>query len=79
MGPPLSLHVVDWPEAERTGWNRAQTQSEGIFEKCGAAAKLRPDTLKSYRHAVGQFFSYLFRSKQLVEGEAQEIALPYVG
>ena len=65
-----SLALEDWPEIDRTLWQRANESSPALFEEThGAALKLRPKTRQNYEKKYGIWLQFLKENASLIAGE----------
>jgi integrase len=65
MKPRLSLPRARWPNAWRTGWERATAPSNSLFSPSAKAAGLRAGTLSMREEALEMFLGFMDRSGRL--------------
>ncbi len=54
----IGLTLEEWPEADRSAWQRA-TSSINVFDEAAVAANWRPSTRKSARYAYARWLRHL--------------------
>jgi integrase len=63
--PVCALPLADWPETERTAWQRCQTPVRSPFRKEGGGRSFSPATLATRQLSYGVWLAYLRDAGQL--------------
>ena len=57
--PHLCLSRTEWPEPERSAWERALRPREGLYDEAGAASERRPRAVANVAEVVGHWLAFL--------------------
>jgi site-specific recombinase XerC len=67
--PRIELPLAQWPERYRADWERLTAPPQSLYDDGAAAARLRPQTLVSYRKSLGCWLGFLGRHGWLRQAE----------